>query len=93
VEFDARDWPDVRRRDLWVPVGQGPEGPAGKEGIAVRSTRDVSGLLEVQVCVDSTGKMSRMVIEGASSLRFALQQCTRNNPKFHPYRRSLRATS
>lgn len=46
---------------LSVPV---PVGPAGKEGINVRFTYDVSGLLEVDVLAESTGQTFRLIIEG-----------------------------
>jgi len=41
-----------------------PAGPAGKESINVRFTYDVSGLLEVEVLVESTGQTLRLIIEG-----------------------------
>lgn len=41
-----------------------PPGPAGKENAEVRFTYDVSGLLEVEARVKSTGVTSRLVIEG-----------------------------
>jgi molecular chaperone HscC len=41
-----------------------PAGPAGKEGISVRFTYDVSGLLEVEVLVESTGQTVHLIIEG-----------------------------
>ncbi|QPF84599.1 molecular chaperone HscC [Bradyrhizobium genosp. L] len=46
---------------LSVPV---PPGPAGKERIDVRFTYDVSGLLEVDLEVVSTGHTVQLVIEG-----------------------------
>ncbi|TWB96292.1 molecular chaperone HscC [Bradyrhizobium macuxiense] len=46
---------------LSVPV---PPGPAGKERIDVRFTYDVSGLLEVDLLVVSTGQTVQLVIEG-----------------------------
>jgi molecular chaperone HscC len=46
---------------LSVPT---PAGPAGKEGINVQFTYDVSGLLEVEVLVESTGQTLRLIIEG-----------------------------
>jgi molecular chaperone HscC len=41
-----------------------PAGPAGKESFEVRFTYDVSGLLEVETRVNSTGSTARLVIEG-----------------------------
>ena len=46
---------------LSVPV---PPAPEGKESIEVRFTYDVSGLLEVEATVNSTGRTARLVIEG-----------------------------
>jgi molecular chaperone HscC len=46
---------------LSVPV---PPGPAGKEHCDVRFTYDVSGLLEIDVLVKSTGQTAQLVIEG-----------------------------
>jgi molecular chaperone HscC len=46
---------------LSVPV---PPGPAGKEAIDVRFTYDVSGLLEVEVLVESTRQTAQLIIEG-----------------------------
>jgi molecular chaperone HscC len=41
-----------------------PPGPAGKETYEVRFTYDVSGLLEIEAVVDSTGQKFQTVIEG-----------------------------
>ena len=41
-----------------------PAGPAGKEAVNVRFTYDVSGLLEVEVLVESTGQIFQRIIEG-----------------------------
>jgi molecular chaperone HscC len=41
-----------------------PPGPAGKEAIDVRFTYDVSGLLEVDVLVESTRQTAQLIIEG-----------------------------
>jgi molecular chaperone HscC len=41
-----------------------PAGPAGKESVNVRFTYDVSGLLEVEVLVESTGQTLQLIIEG-----------------------------
>jgi molecular chaperone HscC len=41
-----------------------PAGPAGKEGIDVRFTYDLSGLLEVEVLVETTGQTAQLIIEG-----------------------------
>jgi len=41
-----------------------PAGPAGKEGIDIRFTYDLSGLLEVEVLVETTGQTARLIIEG-----------------------------
>ena len=41
-----------------------PAAPAGKENIDVRFTYDVSGLLEVEVLVESTGQIAQLIIEG-----------------------------
>jgi molecular chaperone HscC len=46
---------------LSVPV---PPAPAGKEAIDVRFTYDVSGLLEVEVLVESTRQTVQLIIEG-----------------------------
>jgi molecular chaperone HscC len=46
---------------LSVPV---PAGPAGKESFDVRFTYDVSGLLEVEVVVESTRQTVELIIEG-----------------------------
>jgi molecular chaperone HscC len=46
---------------LSVPV---PAGPAGKEPVDVRFTYDVSGLLEVEVLVESTRQTAQLIIEG-----------------------------
>jgi molecular chaperone HscC len=43
-----------------------PKGPAGKEGIDVRYSYDMNGLLEVDVTVLSTGKTINTVIEHSS---------------------------
>jgi molecular chaperone HscC len=41
-----------------------PAGPAGRESIDVRFTYDVSGLLEVDVQVETTGQTVQLIIEG-----------------------------
>lgn len=43
-----------------------PRGPAGQEGIAVRFSYDVNGLLEVDVNVLSTNEAKSIVIEGGA---------------------------
>jgi molecular chaperone HscC len=43
-----------------------PRAPAGQESIDVRFTYDVSGLLEVDVTVSSTGEIISTVIEGSA---------------------------
>lgn len=44
-----------------------PEGEAGREGIDVRLSYDVSGLLQVDATVLSTGKVKTLTIEGSSA--------------------------
>ena len=46
-----------------VTVGV-PAKPAGQESVTVRLTYDVSGILEAEVKVDSTGLEKRLVLEG-----------------------------
>lgn len=46
--------------ELTVPM---PPGPAGQEGVDVRYTYDINGILEVEATTVSTGKMKRIVIE------------------------------
>jgi molecular chaperone HscC len=52
---------NVELGKLTIPV---PPGPAGKERVDIRFTYDVSGLLEVETAVLSTGAKDRLVIEG-----------------------------
>lgn len=65
-----------------------PKGPAGKESIDVRYSYDMNGLLEVDVTVLSTGKITNTVIEHSSG---ALSQEEKERSrkklatlKFHP---------
>jgi molecular chaperone HscC len=53
---------NLRIGHLRLPV---PKGPAGEQAIGVRFSYDVSGLLEVDVTVRSTGKQYVAVIENA----------------------------
>jgi molecular chaperone HscC len=52
---------NVRLGELMIPI---PRGPAGSQPIDIRFTYDVSGLLEVEICVVNTGGTDRLVIEG-----------------------------
>ena len=52
---------NIQIGELSVPV---PPGPAGQQGVNLRFTYDVSGLLEVDVQVESSGHTAQLVIEG-----------------------------
>jgi molecular chaperone HscC len=47
--------------ELMIPI---PVGPAGSQPVDIRFTYDVSGLLEVETRVVSTGAVDRLLIEG-----------------------------
>lgn len=44
-----------------------PKGPAGKESVDVTYTYDINSILEVEVCVVSTGERKRAIIKGGES--------------------------
>ncbi|MCF0141081.1 MAG: molecular chaperone HscC [Mogibacterium sp.] len=50
--------------EISVPV---PEGPQGQESVDVTFTYDVNSLLEVEVCVVSTGVRRKVIIQGKDS--------------------------
>jgi molecular chaperone HscC len=52
---------NVALGELPIPI---PRGPAGSQPVDIRFTYDISGLLEVETCVVSTGATDRLVIEG-----------------------------
>ncbi len=55
---------NIKLGEMQVKV---PARPAGQESVNVRFSYDVSGLLQVEVTVVSTGKTSEMVIEGSAA--------------------------
>jgi molecular chaperone HscC len=65
-----------------------PEGKAGQEGVDVRFTYDVNGLLEVETLMLSTQEKTRMLIEGNPGLLSESEIATRlaglNQLKIHP---------
>lgn len=44
-----------------------PKGPAGKESVDVTYTYDINSILEVEVCVVSTGEKKKAIIKGEDS--------------------------
>ena len=65
-----------------------PPGPAGSQGADIRFTYDVSGLLEVQALVVSTGQVSKLVLEGQSGAcdaeEIAARLAALDHLKVHP---------
>ncbi len=55
---------NIKLGDLSVKV---PRNKAGEEAIEVRFTYDISGLLEIEATVESTGKTERLVVQRSES--------------------------
>lgn len=72
--------------EISVPV---PPGPKGKESVSITYTYDVNALLEVEICVQSTGVRRKVIIqneqnrisEEEAAARFEQLQYLKQNPR------------
>ena len=55
---------NLRLGEVNIPI---PPAPKGQENVDVRFTYDINGILEVEVCNQSSGRSERAVIVGKES--------------------------